>query len=75
MHDDTSDPRRDEPLADDSATAPLSAEARDMAQGLPLLDALAPIPTPALPAHSLAQPLTLYPLRLHKDPPLWRFGH
>ncbi len=74
MHDDTSDPRRDESLADDSATAPRRpAEPYTMAQGLPLLDALASTPasTPAPPA----QPLTLYPLRLHKDPPLWRFGH
>jgi hypothetical protein len=70
MHDDTNDPRRDEPLANDSATAPSRpAEPWNMAQGLPLLDALAP--TSALPA----QPLTLYPLRLHKDPPLRRFGH
>jgi len=64
LYDDTSDPRRDESLADDSVTAPIRpAELYTMAQGLPLLDALAPMP-----------PMR-YPLRLHKDPPLWRFGH
>jgi hypothetical protein len=72
MHDDTNDPRRDESLANDSATARIGpAEAYTLAQGLLLLGAIVPTPPSAPPA----QPLTRYRLRLHKDPPLWRFGH